>query len=82
MILHFVFSQRMQTPNYCAYICKSARVYSNAFLTTTLEHLRAQNVKTSNNVELLQPLPIVAADTLLEIVKAVTSAVSSPDEHV
>jgi hypothetical protein len=48
----------------------------------THEPHHAQNDETFDNIEFLQPYPVVAADTLPEISTAVISAVSSLDEHL
>jgi hypothetical protein len=40
------------------------------------------NDETNDNIEFLQPYPVVAADALLEITTAVISAVLSLDEYL
>jgi hypothetical protein len=44
--------------------------------------LQAQNDQTNDNIEFLQPYPVVAADALLEIGTTVISAVLSLDVHL
>jgi hypothetical protein len=53
----------------------------NAALTTTHELLQAQYDETNDNIEFLQPYPVVSANALFEIGTAIISAVFSLDEH-
>jgi hypothetical protein len=60
----------------------AACIIQNATLTTTHEHLHAQNDETRGSTEFLQPYPILTDDALLEIGTVVISAVLSLDEHL
>jgi hypothetical protein len=46
------------------------------------KHLQEQKDESNDSVEFLQPYPDVAADELLEIDKALTSALLSFDYHL
>lgn len=54
----------------------------NATLITTHKQIHTQTDETSGNTEFSTPCVAVAADALVEIGTAITSAVMSPDKHV
>jgi hypothetical protein len=58
------------------------RLFHLKFNPITYKPLHAQNDETNGSIEFLQPYPVVAAETMLEIGTAVISAVLSLDEQL